>query len=78
MPTVLRSEPYRFFFYSGDRTEPLHVHVERDDHEAKLWLEPVRLQRSSGFSRTEINRIIRIVEENREQLTASWDNYFNE
>lgn len=78
MPTVLRSGPYRIFFYSGDRAEPPHVHVERDDNEAKLWLEPVRLQRSTGFGRTELNRIIRIVEENREQLTASWDNYFNE
>ena len=78
MPTVLRNGPYRFFFYSGDRTEPPHVHVERDDNEAKIWLEPVRLQRSSGFGRTEINRIIRIVEENRGSLVTSWDEYFNE
>jgi hypothetical protein len=28
MPTVLRSGPYRFFFYSADRGEPPHVHVE--------------------------------------------------
>ena len=26
MPTVLRHGPYRFFFYSGDRDEPPHVH----------------------------------------------------
>jgi hypothetical protein len=30
MPTVLRSGPYRFFFYSGDAGEPSHVHIERD------------------------------------------------
>lgn len=30
MPTVLRVGPYRFFFYAGDRSEPAHVHVERD------------------------------------------------
>jgi len=28
LPTVLRSGPYRFFFYSADRDEPPHVHVE--------------------------------------------------
>lgn len=56
MPTVLRSGPYRFFFYSGDRREPPHVHVERDDSRAKLWLNPVRLQASGGFSRAEINK----------------------
>ena len=32
MPTVLRSGPYRFFFYSGDGAEPPHVHVQRDDN----------------------------------------------
>jgi hypothetical protein len=43
MPTVLRIGPFRFFFYAGDGNEPAHVHVERDDGEAKFWLEPIRL-----------------------------------
>jgi hypothetical protein len=53
MPTVLRSGPYRAFFYAGDRDEPPHVHVERDRSKAKYWLEPVALVSSSGFSRGE-------------------------
>ena len=57
MPTVLRDGPYRFFFYAGDRNEPLHVHVERDENVAKYWLDPVRLHSSGGFGRDEINRI---------------------
>jgi Domain of unknown function (DUF4160) len=44
MPTVLRIESYRFFFYAGDRDEPPHVHVESDDKIAKFWLDPIRLQ----------------------------------
>ena len=51
MPTVLRDGPYRFFFYSGDREEPPHVHVERERNVAKFWLSEVRLQSSGGFSR---------------------------
>ena len=78
MPTVLRTGPFRFFFYAGDRVEPPHVHVERDVSTAKIWLDPVRLQRSNGFRRNEINRIIEIVEENRDQFLSSWDNYFND
>lgn len=31
MPTVLRAGPYRFFFYAGDRDEPSHIHIERED-----------------------------------------------
>jgi hypothetical protein len=77
MPTVLRLGPYRFFFYAGDRDEPPHIHVERDNNKAKFWLEPVRLQNSGGFSRTEINRIQKTVEENQEDLLRSWNEYFN-
>jgi len=77
MPTVLRTGPYRFFFYAGDRDEPPHVHVERDANKAKFWLDPVRLQNSGGFSRTEINRIQDLVEDNLEALLESWNEFFN-
>lgn len=77
MPTVLRLGPYRFFFYAGDRDEPPHAHVERDDNIAKFWLDPLRLQSSGGFRRTEINRIQKLVEEHREDLLRSWNEYFN-
>jgi hypothetical protein len=77
MPTVLRVGPLRFFFYAGDGAEPTHIHVERDDSEAKFWLDPVRLERSRGFRRKEINRIRGLVEEHREQLSESWNEFFN-
>jgi len=38
MPTLLKIGPYRFFCYAGDRDEPPHVHIERDNDEAKYWL----------------------------------------
>lgn len=31
MPTVLRSGPYRLYFYSHEPNESPHVHVDRDD-----------------------------------------------
>lgn len=76
MPTVLRTGPYRFYFYAGDRNEPPHVHVERNDCMAKLWLEPVRLAQSHGFSRKEIHRIQALAEENEQQLLEAWNEYF--
>lgn len=76
MPTVLRSGPYRFFFYAGDRDEPKHIHVERDARIAKFWLDPVRLQNSGGFSRLEIARIKRLVRNNVKVLTEAWDEYY--
>ena len=76
MPTVLRFGPYRFFFYGGDRDEPQHVHVERDDRIAKFWLDPIRLQSSGGFSRVEIVRIERLVSDHRVVLMEALDEYF--
>jgi Domain of unknown function (DUF4160) len=76
MPTVLKAGPYRFFFYAGDRDEPQHIHVERDDKIAKFWLDPVRLQRSGGFNRIEISRIHKIVKENHSKLLEAWNEYF--
>lgn len=76
MPTVMRGGPYRLFFYAGDRDEPQHVHVERDDKIAKFWLDPVRLQKSGGFSRTEISRIRKMIEQNRTELLEAWNDYF--
>jgi hypothetical protein len=77
MPTILRKGPYRFFFYAGDRDEPRHVHVEREDKVAKFWLEPVRLHSSGGFSRSEISRVQKIVIAHGKVLEEAWDAYFN-
>lgn len=78
MPTILRSGPYRFFFYAGDRDEPPHIHVEREDKSAKFWLNPVRLQVSRGFSRGETLQIQRLVEDKRDVLLRGWNEYFGD
>ncbi len=61
--------------WGGD--EPRHIHVERDNDTAKFWLDPVRFQRNRGFSKRELNRIQRPVEEHSEELLQSWDEYFD-
>ena len=76
MPTVLRIGPYRFFFYSGDRGEAPHVHVEREANRAKFWLDPVRLAESGGLGRPEIRRVEELVRENAAALRRAWDDYF--
>jgi hypothetical protein len=76
MPTVFRHRSYRFFFYSGDRDEPAHIHIERDDMIAKIWLDPIRLESSGGFSRLEISQILRIADKNQRRLVEAWNEYF--
>lgn len=76
MPTVLRTGPYRFFFYAGDSGEPAHIHVERDDLQAKFWLQPVRLEWSSGFRAKEVNTLQSLIERHRDHLLESWNEFF--
>ena len=78
MPTIFQLGPYRFFFYANDFDEPPHVHVQRERYKAKFWLNPVRLQQSGGFSRSEIYRIQRLVEENQEKLLRGWNEFFTD
>jgi len=76
MPTVLRIGAYRFFFVSLDRSEPPNIHVRRESMVAKFWLDPIGLERTGGFSRTELNAILKLVYEPRERLLRSWDEFF--
>lgn len=76
MPTVLRIGPYRLFFYSADAGEPPHIHVQRESFVAKMWLDPVRLERSAGFSASELRRVEKMVQGNQAELLESWNEYF--
>ncbi len=78
MPAVMRIGPYRFFFYSGDGGEPVHIHVERDDLIVKFWLDPVRLASSGGFGRAELREIERLAVEHQARLQEAWNEYFGD
>ena len=77
MPTVLRVDGYRFFFYSNENSEPPHIHVEKGSAEAKLWLEPVFAPvYFEGFNSREENEIIKIAREELPVFIKKWYEYF--
>ena len=77
MPTVHRERGFRFFFWSQERNEPPHVHVEAAENEAKVWLVPeVRLARSIGFSPREVRDLLAIVREHRDDMEKAWREHF--
>lgn len=71
-PTSLRKGRYRFFFYSSDKHEPVHVHVEKDHKVAKFWINPVVFHSSNGFNPGEILKIERIIKENEILIKEAW------
>ena len=76
MPTILRSGPYRFYFYSHEPFEPPHVHVDRDDLSAKFWLQPIALAQNLGFSPKELRRIQKVVVQHQMAFLEAWHGHF--
>jgi hypothetical protein len=72
MPTVLRTGPYRFYFYSHKPNEPPHIHVDRDNLSAKFWLNPVSLARTLGINARELRRLQSLVTEHQTELLEAW------
>lgn len=77
MPTILRNLGFRFFFYSNENNEPPHIHIEKGDATAKIWLQPIEIENNYGFSSREINQILKIINDNQLNFIQSWHDYFN-
>lgn len=76
MPTVLRLRGYRFFFFSNERNEPPHIHVQKAENYPKFWLTPVELAANRGIRSSELGEIRGMIQQNRDQLLAAWHAHF--
>ncbi len=72
MPVILRVRGYRFWFYEADLDEPPHIHVGKEDREAKFWLAPVRMARAGRFKAVDLGEIERIISDNLDFLLIAW------
>lgn len=77
MPTVLRLEADRFYFYSHEPNEPPHIHIDRDNLSAKFWLSPISLAKNIGFNAKELRKIESLVESNQQNFLEAWHEYFD-
>lgn len=78
MPTVLRVDGHRFFFYSNEGNEPPHIHVQTADKYAKFWLKPVRMAESIGYTSKELRRIQDIINDHSELFLEAWHEHFTQ
>ena len=79
MPVVFRHRGFKFFFYSNEGTprEPIHIHVEKAEVEAKFWLYPeVRVAYNDGYDARTLREVIEIVEVNMSLIERAWDEHF--
>ena len=76
MPTVLRWHGYRFYFFSNERNEPPHIHVDKAGRSAKFWLAPVSLARNHGYPDRDLNRLHAKIEECESEFMRAWNEHY--
>ena len=76
MPTLFIVFGFRFLFYSNDH-EPIHVHVIKDNAEARFQVQPeVVLLDNKGLKPAELKLAESLVEENKEMIIERWKAFF--
>ena len=72
MPTILRTGPHRFFFFSREDNEPPHVQIETAENAAKFWLSPISLDWAVGYNSKELRQIRELVKEHADFFLEKW------
>ena len=75
MPTILRWNGYRFYFFSNEGHEPPHVHIDKAGRSCKFWLGPARLANNWGYSDHEIGVIRAKVSECEAAFMEAWNEH---
>lgn len=78
MPTVLRVDGYRFFFYSNEGNEPPHIHVQKAEKYAKFWLKPIQMAEAVDFTSKELRHVQNIIAEHSQTLLEAWYEHFTQ
>lgn len=76
MPTVFMKNGFRFFFYSADGNEPIHIHVEYGNGTAKFWLNPVKLAYNMRLKKKDLKRAGNLIQDHLELIVEEWDAHF--
>lgn len=75
MPVILREDGFKFFFFSDEGNEPIHVHVEKGDAAAKFWISPIILAKNFGMKPKELSKVRKLLEQNESLVKEKWDDF---
>ena len=79
MPTILLVMGWRFFFYSNEDNEPIHIHAAKGEKRCKFWLEPESFGVVEAYSRAmsprDKRQVIKIIIDNFEYIERIWKKY---
>jgi len=76
MPTVLKLLGMRFFYWAREH-EPIHVHVQKGNAEARFELEPeIKLTDNMGFKPHELAIAEEVIRDNSDFMIEHWKLFF--
>ncbi len=74
---------YKFYFWSNENTEPIHIHVSKGtptEHATKFWIKKdgiVLENNNSKIPSNDLKKIERYILSNRADIIAAWFDYFS-
>jgi hypothetical protein len=79
MPTILFVMRWRFFFYSNEMNEPIHIHCRKGDQECKYWLDRKKFDVREAFSYNlndkDRRQIMKLIYEYFEYIEDKWSEF---
>jgi len=79
MPTIFLYNGWRFFFYSEEGNEPIHIHCKKGDADAKYWLTSeeflITEARSKNLSPADKRLVRKIISENFDYFVTEWNSF---
>lgn len=76
MPTIFKKNGFRFFFYSEEGSEPIHVHVNYGGAVAKFWIQPeIQLSSNIGLKSQDIKKAKNLIAENISLIEEKWNEF---
>lgn len=75
MPTIIKENGYRYFFYVNDHPPP-HIHIEKAGNTAKVELSVLLFVNNRGFKPKELKHIRDTISQNKHILLEKWHEHF--
>jgi hypothetical protein len=77
VPTIFVAFGFRFFFYSSDGIEPIHVHVDGHGAIGKWWVASEKWQSHRGFRTSDLARVERELISRKQEIIDAWRAHFD-
>jgi hypothetical protein len=77
VPTIFVAFGFRFFFYSSDGIEPMHVHVEGRGAIGKWWTEDEAWSSHRGFKAGDLAKVERELRPRKQEIIDAWRAHYD-